>query len=470
MTLDNIFERAVIAEAHTYSYETRERVEKVLTHEGKCTPYRFLETIEDFKLYHSMHPEWEGIKISQVTGKLGSFYAALRKWANENSDSQKEKTELIRQIFPTKQKNWKDMTTLEDWKEYHSRNKEWENLPIVKLIEIKEGRKFYDAFGKWARQQGLSNAETYGKIFEKLTRDYNHLKTIDDWEKYHSKRKEWKNLSAAQIQDEIEHGGYAFYTAFTNWTHENSEDEKERKEIVKQIFPSERIDWALFTTLDDWLNYYQDHKEWKGLNTGQIREDPKGRKFYKAYAKWIKNVSKNENERISLKRILFPEQRAPFTYDHSGQIVHYDSSPERIVGILLEEYGLLENPQEGINIHIRTNGNKRNSIDFLVEECFIEYHPQGLADKKAGRTLEESGQRKKDNITNPEYEGFDFVHIWDIEQLYTKFLRKSKIKRKIKKNLTKKQFEKDVRNAFEKAFSHDITHPKKKKQKKKKVA
>jgi hypothetical protein len=107
-----------------------------------------------------------------------------------------------------------------------------------------------------------------------------------------------------------------------------------------------------------------------------------------------------------------------FRCEFDGKEVIFDSYGERIVGILLNYVGLVDRFDEGENLHVRTNGNKLNSIDFLVDDIFIEYHPLSILDKKKGMTLEEAGQKKRDHITNPVYKDNGFYHIWQIAQLY----------------------------------------------------
>ncbi|MBW2972272.1 hypothetical protein KY359_04520 [Candidatus Woesearchaeota archaeon] len=138
-----------------------------------------------------------------------------------------------------------------------------------------------------------------------------------------------------------------------------------------------------------------------------------------------------------------------FWYHFGNGEICFDSQSERIVGILLNLYGLIGSYKEESNIHVRVSGNNLDSIDFLVGEVFIEYHPLSIRDKKKGLTLEETGQRKQKSITNPEHQGFSFYHIWKIEQLYD-VLQKPEINTLLPeevRNLSKEQFDEDVQVA-----------------------
>ncbi len=121
----------------------------------------------------------------------------------------------------------------------------------------------------------------------------------------------------------------------------------------------------------------------------------------------------------------------------------------------MNHHGLADDFIEGENLHVKTNGNGQHSIDFLIGKTFIEYHPLSRSDIKNGLTLEQAGESKKKNITNKKYNGFDFKHIWEIDQLHD-VLRNGKFGDSSKfGDLTKEQFSKGVTEAYKMAINYD---------------
>ena len=284
---------------------------------------------------------------------------------------------------------------------------------------------------------------------------YRSLEDIDDFVLYHNLHSEWQGKSTFEMRKDKESGANAFYEAFNNWVKNETPNKKERKALTQKIFKPKETVWSPYKTIDDWIGEYNRHSEWQGKSTSEMEKDKESGAgaFYGAFNKWAKNTAKTEKERKAYVRAIFPERNAPFKYSFGNDEKHFDSYPERIVAILLNHYGLVDDFIEGKNLHVRTNGNKLNSIDFLVDKTFIEFHPLSIADNKNGLTLEQAGERKKENITNPEYTSFGFHHIWNIDQLYDVLLNNNLMNGS--RNLSKKQFEKDIMLAYKKAIGYD---------------
>jgi hypothetical protein len=104
----------------------------------------------------------------------------------------------------------------------------------------------------------------------------------------------------------------------------------------------------------------------------------------------------------------------------NGKTIGFDSKSERVVGQLLYRFGLVQDFIDGENLHIRT-GTGLQSIDFLVGNVLIEYHPLSMREVEQGRTLDWAGKRKKSYISRDAYQGHSFYHIWNFHQLYDLF-------------------------------------------------
>jgi hypothetical protein len=50
---------------------------------------------------------------------------------------------------------------------------------------------------------------------------------------------------------------------------------------------------ANFTTIEQWVDYYDDHPEWEGKTKAEMQKDKKtgGREFYKSFYAWAKKES-----------------------------------------------------------------------------------------------------------------------------------------------------------------------------------
>jgi hypothetical protein len=215
------------------------------------------------------------------------------------------------------------------------------------------------------------------------------------------------------------------------------------------------------TSIDDWIKEYQQHPEWQGKSTTEMGNDTESgaNSFYKAFHEWVNKQTEDKKQRKELTRQVFTELKAPFFYKFNDCDIQFDSRPERIVALVIYQYGLVTKYTEEINLHVRVNGKKRHSIDFLVGETFIEYHPLSPADRKKGiKTVQGAGKRKRQSITNPAYQGFDFHHIWEVGQLYD-VLRDEKVSAMLPEEhrpLSLESFEQRVAEVYKLAAAYDL--------------
>ena len=199
---------------------------------------------------------------------------------------------------------------------------------------------------------------------------------------------------------------------------------------------------------DEVVEYVREN--FNGWSPIELEKDPEGDKVYSAIGRRGLMARLLEEE-------IIVKSKAPFYYDFRNKRVEFGSSPERTIGMLLHKYGLIKNFEEDENIHVK-GGEGQHSIDFLVGNTFIEYHPLGGYDVQRGRDTDaKMEQYKWENITKPEYQDTWFWHLTEVEQLYD-VLQDSAVKplmgRK-HRNLSLTQFRKDVKEAEEKARVYD---------------
>ncbi|MFA5077800.1 MAG: hypothetical protein WC488_05235, partial [Candidatus Micrarchaeia archaeon] len=219
-------------------------------------------------------------------------------------------------------------------------------------------------------------------------------------------------------------GAYAFYQALSKWTHKAANAEADRIAAEKGLDENQKL-----------------------VLKGQIRK--------------------------ALVRSIFPERKAPFKYEfEQGKVIHFDSYPERLIGLLLHKYGVVESFEELGNLHVKTNGRKQHSLDFLVGRRFIEFHPLNMRDKIARRTIQDVCDLKERSITDLAFSkenGFSMLFIWELDQFYSVVLQDQEIKMMLKedyRSLTYEQFRADLNEAYQKSIQYDVLHPKEKKKRK----
>jgi hypothetical protein len=64
--------------------------------------------------------------------------------------------------------------------------------------------------------------------------------------------------------------------------------------------------------------------------------------------------------------MLFPEIKTPLYYTFNTNRVAFDSAGERKCAMILHKLGLATKFIDGENLHVRSNGNALNSLDFKI--------------------------------------------------------------------------------------------------------
>src|SRR5258708_2969190 len=118
----------------SFSVSTFEHVREfvVYIHENpdKFKPWKILDSLDDFKLLHSVHDEWQGKSAREL--ELGETLIAIqfvenfRRWAKRSSTDEDERTSKIESIFPT----YKYPTTIEGWQDEFRSHPNWLNKSI----------------------------------------------------------------------------------------------------------------------------------------------------------------------------------------------------------------------------------------------------------------------------------------------------------------------------------------------------
>jgi len=449
--------------------ERRVLVERIFP--ARLRDYSSFRTIDDWVAEFKKHEEWRGYSTSDVieerTSGAGSFYDGLHRWVSRQTNVPAERRALKQQVFPARYNDYSSFKTIDDWVAEFKKHEEWTGYSTKDMKDDKEsGARFYAGLRRWVNKQTNVPAERRAlmqQVFPARYNDHSSFKTIDDWVAEFKKHGKWRGYSQNDMTHDSQSGASKFYGILRGWVLKQTNVPAERIALMQQVFPSRYNDYSSFKTIDDWVAEFKRHKEWRGYSINDMREDMPGgaSKFYQGLGKWIRKQTEYPAKRKKLIRKNFPERLAPFPYNTGGEIVYFGSRPERIVGLLLNQYGLLSSFREGKNVHVRTNGHKAHSLDFLVGKTFIEYHPFGFGDHKNGmKDIGTVARKRIGNITNLAFKDYKFYMITDMNQVYD-LLHMPEIRplvdRKMKQ-LSREQFNEELRHAYARAGSYDNKH------------
>jgi len=428
-----------------------------------------------------------------MDGEGQGFFRAYQKFlTNDNSNPEtkiidQDKVEArLEELFPRLHKNWTDFKTPEDFINYYNFHSELQNKTRAQIwLDHQGGIAFVVAYSNFLKKY-CRNPQTkridYSQVENKLNelfprsrKDWEDCKTPEDCLNYYNSHPELHQKTRDQITD-LKPGGQIFFKVyrrslikrFTDYETKVT-DYKKVNEKLDELFPRSKIDWSDLKTEEDLINFYNSHPEWKKLGRSEMSKSAYAeiRGFYAKFRRYLEQkYVDSKTGQIDVSKVatrigeIIPSspQKKPYKFDN-GNIIIFDSRPERIIAILLNKYGLLKDPKERENVHIRINGKKQHSIDFLVNNVFIEFHPVTDHDKKRN-ILNTSGylDYKKRSITNNEHLNKPLYHIENIDQLYDVITNPSVNKSFNTLLLSKERFKEDVKEAFKLAIKYDLTH------------
>jgi uncharacterized protein YchJ len=147
-------------------------------------------------------------------------------------------------------------------------------------------------------------AKIVEKLYKKPVKYISRKKyRIEDYDEEWQEHPEWHGLSVDRItsEDGIKNGGNSFYKALLRYAEKNpNTDENDRRVILERYFPVKQIDRKKFT-LSEYLEEWQNHPEWHGLSTHQMRDEERkkngGASYYYSLIKYAKRASSGDNEK-----------------------------------------------------------------------------------------------------------------------------------------------------------------------------
>ncbi|MBR9692151.1 hypothetical protein GOV06_05200 [Candidatus Woesearchaeota archaeon] len=304
-----------------------ERVRKVIGREmhypGINMFYKPLKTIDDYLLYFELHPEWQGKIPYDMKHDLDkfarSFYGAFERFLEKTDLNKKERKKVRYMFFERKQNKTKYPNTLEGWKAEYQKHPEWHDRKVCQLqtnpksVELK-GSKFYYTFVRWVRKQTKDKKKRQKLIANVFGLNYDFcysFETVEEWKKEYQKHPKWHGRSIKDMKRDKDRDATLFINCFEDWADMNSYSKIERYQIMGNLFKTvSKVDRSEYE-LQDFINEYDEHPEWKGLSPRQMRTGKifGAGNFYKSLLKYTREETTNEEERIKLMQQVLPNNR-----------------------------------------------------------------------------------------------------------------------------------------------------------------
>jgi len=239
--------------------------------------------LDDFRNYYQMFHE--GKSRGEVKESDPNFYDALR--GRKTLPPRK----LVDKVLPeSKRKDWGSMN-LKEFKAYYKKNHEGKSRGEVAESDIR----FYNALlrRKLIDKVILITTGLDG-ILEALEEDKKEFPwgtcNLDDFKNYYQMFHEGKS------RGEVEESDPNFYSALWN------------RELVDKVLPESKYkDWSYFKNIEDWIEEYNKHPEWKGRSPQEMQKDKESgaSSFYSSFIFWMCKQTKNKEERERLRSIIF---------------------------------------------------------------------------------------------------------------------------------------------------------------------
>ena len=394
------------------------------------------DTEQSLREIWNAHSEWHNHNRGSIQSvEEGSrFLSRIYDFSNSTNDST-----LIDELFPKVRESHSEDTeqSLRKIWEEHS---EWHNYNRYTIQSIKGGGGFL--YRTYAFSKRINNEALLDEFFPKVAEAYSP-DTEQSLREFWTEHPELHNHSRGSIRS-VE-GGSGFLQRLYRFSKRINNEA-----LLDEFFPrviASKIEDTEHSLREIW----KAHREWQGLNRNTIAKLDGGPGFLqRLYALRKKTGNK------TLLDEFFPVRRT-HQFDFGSQsLINFDSGEERVVAILLNKFGLLDNPAEGVNVHVKTNRDKRNSLDFFVNGIMLEYHPTSISEVKSGMLLSEVAEHRLGHITKAALRGYPLYHIWKIEQLYD-FVTDPEINQNESAlNVTEEEFKQEIIRSYERARQFDL--------------
>jgi hypothetical protein len=291
----------------------------------------------DFKEEWSRHPEWSHSLIDERQLKYrNSFYVALKIYIKKQTNGDEEESaRMMKEFFPEyRERVDRNNYTLEDYKKEWEEHPEWHGLS-TKQIQSTNGLNFYRTFKNFAIKKANGNNDECERIMRKFFPNYKIIAnkidrrhyTFADYKKEWEEHPEWHGSTTGSVS--LIEGGASFYLQFLKFAKNESRGDKDvYSKLMKEFFPEygnrERVDRSHYT-FADYKKEWEEHPEWHGFSSDQLRGIKGGLSFYKSIQKFAKKEAKGDfEEQEKIIDYFFPfRMKMAMVYAERGYIFQY---------------------------------------------------------------------------------------------------------------------------------------------------
>ncbi len=431
-------------------------------------------SMDDFREEYNSTPAFKGKTRNQLNkdrengGK--SFYSALMRYCRINSGGDKNRQVEMMSWLPSDKRN-RSGYAMDDFRQEYAGdpNLKGKTQNELYLDRNRGGESFMRALIRFCKKESKGDKKKEEQLRQwvpKNNNDWSDFTTVGHFKREYETNPHFKGKSASELYTDDKHGGARFYGKLIKFCRTKAKGDMNLQRKMTNWLPKDRYEWDTLTSINDFIEEYNNNPELAGRSRTDMMNDYGniGAAFYAALRRFcdIETGGDKKKTKEMIKWIPYSDRFCH--YDFGKGPIRFDSRPERTIAILLNKYGLLRSPEEDVNIHVPTNGKRKHSIDFLVGNTFIEYHPLHFSDIRAGLDFDDVFQKRWENITNPAYSEH---WLWMIDKVSTLYdvLKDPEVNPLMYKKyqmMSKKEFSEDVRWARKATKKYDAAHPPKK--------
>ena len=252
MSLETRLNEIIKKHPDSYNRQVVRRVREFIRSEDKnhdkYKHFRIFKDIDDWILYHRLHPEWQGMSPSDINrtsnNGIKQFYDMLLVWCKlkvkgSSRESKRKRNMMTRQVLQYKKPCYRNLKTLYEWIKAKQDNPEWRDATSRQMQrnEVEGGNAFYrhcKEFVESKTESKLRQREMMAKVFKPKRNNRNYTR-IDDWKDEYEKR--FAGYSVRQLETNTVLGGRGYVYSLRKWLkREHPKSPRKRSEAMRKIF------------------------------------------------------------------------------------------------------------------------------------------------------------------------------------------------------------------------------------------
>jgi hypothetical protein len=172
------------------------------------------------------------------------------------------------------------------------------------------------------------------------------------------------------------------------------------------------------------LNMKKAHETMRIKSTFHQHQKHAALKCLEKHPNQLKDMSKRAHELYPLALLALESRRKNYPYEFMD--CFFDSDSERRLCKIFVDYGLMDKPIEGENIHFRIG--KRHHVDFFLKnKIFVEFHPPLKYGDRKGETFNSYYDGKRKILDNNGYTDYPLITIDRLRGIEPKINRIKKL-------------------------------------------